>query len=109
MITHNLGYPRIGNSREIKKAVEGYWSGEIDYHQLILTSSELKQKNWLLQKDLGIDLIPSNDFSLYDHVLDMAFTVNAIPERYSVLTHDSDQSKLDLKGRNAARLVREKI
>jgi 5-methyltetrahydropteroyltriglutamate--homocysteine methyltransferase len=96
MITHNLGYPRIGNNREIKKAIEGYWSGKINYNQLIQTSAEIKQKNWLLQKDLGIDLIPSNDFSFYDHVLDMAFTINAIPERYSGLPHNSEKSKLDL-------------
>ena len=95
MITHNLGYPRIGNNREIKKAVEGYWSGEINYNQLIQTSAEIKQKNWLLQKDLGIDLIPSNDFSFYDHVLDMAFTTNAIPERYSDLKGNSEESKLN--------------
>jgi 5-methyltetrahydropteroyltriglutamate--homocysteine methyltransferase len=96
MITHNLGYPRIGNNREIKKAIEGYWLGKINYNQLIQTSAEIKQKNWLLQKDLGIDLIPSNDFSFYDHVLDMAFTINAIPERYSDLTRYSEKSKLDL-------------
>jgi 5-methyltetrahydropteroyltriglutamate--homocysteine methyltransferase len=96
MITHNLGYPRIGDGREIKKAIEGYWSGKINYNQLIQTSAEIKQKNWLLQKDLGIDLIPSNDFSFYDHVLDMAFTVNAIPERYSDLPRNSEKSKLDL-------------
>jgi len=96
MITHNLGYPRIGNDREIKKAIEGYWSGKITYDQLIQTGVEIKQKNWLLQKDLGIDLIPSNDFSFYDHVLDMAFSVNAIPERYTGLAQNSDKSKLDL-------------
>jgi 5-methyltetrahydropteroyltriglutamate--homocysteine methyltransferase len=96
MITHNLGYPRIGNNREMKKAIEGYWSGKINYNQLIQTSSEIKQKNWLLQIDLGIDLIPSNDFSFYDHVLDMAFTINAIPERYSGLPRNSEKSKLDL-------------
>ena len=95
MITHNLGYPRIGNNREIKKAIEGYWSGKINYNQLIQTSAEIKQKNWLLQKDLGIDLIPSNDFSFYDHVLDMAFTINAIPERYSDLKGNSEESKLN--------------
>src|SRR5450759_5265780 len=96
MITHNLGYPRIGNDREIKKAIEGYWSGKITYDQLIQTAVEIKQKNWLLQKDLGIDLIPSNDFSFYDHVLDMAFSVNAIPERYTGLAQNSDKSKLDM-------------
>ena len=96
MITHNLGYPRIGNNRELKKAVEGYWSGKITYSQLIQISAIIKQKNWLTQKDLGIDLIPSNDFSLYDHVLDLAFAINAIPTRYAHLPRNSDKSKLDL-------------
>jgi 5-methyltetrahydropteroyltriglutamate--homocysteine methyltransferase len=96
MITHNLGYPRIGNEREIKKALEGYWSGRLNYDELIKTGAEIKQKNWFLQKDLGVDLIPSNDFSFYDHVLDMAFSVNAIPERYSDLARNSKKSKLDL-------------
>ncbi len=96
MITHNLGYPRIGNNRELKKAVEGYWSGRISYKELIQVSSAIKQENWLTQKDLGIELIPSNDFSFYDHVLDLAFAVSAIPDRHAQLPRDSDQSKLDL-------------
>jgi 5-methyltetrahydropteroyltriglutamate--homocysteine methyltransferase len=96
MITHNLGYPRIGNNRELKKAVEGYWSGRISYEQLMQISSTIKQKNWLTQKDLGIDLIPSNDFSLYDHVLDLTFAISAIPNRYAQLPRNSDKSKLDL-------------
>jgi len=96
MITHNLGYPRIGNNRELKKAVEGYWAGKISYEQLMQISSTIKQKNWLTQKDLGIDLIPSNDFSLYDHVLDLAFAINAIPDRYAQLHRNSNKSKLDL-------------
>ncbi|MBW8323283.1 MAG: 5-methyltetrahydropteroyltriglutamate--homocysteine S-methyltransferase [Prolixibacteraceae bacterium] len=96
MITHNLGYPRIGDNRELKKAVEGYWSERISYEQLIEISSAIKQKNWLMQKELGIDLIPSNDFSLYDHVLDLAFALSAIPDRYSQLPRNSDKSKLDL-------------
>ncbi|MBK5194289.1 MAG: 5-methyltetrahydropteroyltriglutamate--homocysteine S-methyltransferase, partial [Flavobacteriaceae bacterium] len=96
MITHNLGYPRIGNHRELKKAVEGYWAGRISYEQLMQVSSTIKQKNWLTQKELRIDLIPSNDFSLYDHVLDLAFAINAIPDRYSQLPRNSDKSKLDL-------------
>ena len=96
MIIHNLGYPRIGNNRELKKAVEGYWAGKISYEQLMQISSTIKQKNWLTQKDLGIDLIPSNDFSLYDHVLDLAFAINAIPDRYAQLHRNSNKSKLDL-------------
>jgi 5-methyltetrahydropteroyltriglutamate--homocysteine methyltransferase len=96
MITHNLGYPRIGNNRELKKAVEGYWAGRISYEQLMEVSSTIKQRNWLTQKGLGIDLIPSNDFSLYDHVLDLAFAISAIPNRYAQLPRNSDKSKLGL-------------
>ena len=96
MITHNLGYPRIGNNREFKKAVEGYWSEKITYSQLIQISATIKQKNWLTQKELGIDLIPSNDFSLYDHVLDLAFAFSSIPNRYAKLPRNSEKSKLDL-------------
>jgi 5-methyltetrahydropteroyltriglutamate--homocysteine methyltransferase len=96
MITHNLGYPRIGNNRELKKALEGYWSGKVSYDQLIQTGTEIRQKNWILQKDMGIDLIPSNDFSFYDHVLDMTFAINAIPRRYNSLVRNSGKSKLDL-------------
>ena len=96
MITHNLGYPRIGNNRELKKAVEGYWSGRISYKELMQISSTIKQENWLTQKNLGIDMIPSNDFSLYDHVLDLAFAISAIPDRYAQLPQNSAKSKLDL-------------
>ncbi len=96
MITHNLGYPRIGQNRELKKAIEGYWAGKITYDQLKRISTALKRENWLLQEDSGIDLIPSNDFSLYDQVLDTAFTVNAIPPRYGNLPRDNEQTKTDL-------------
>ena len=96
MITHNLGYPRIGDNRELKKAVEGYWSGKVSYDHLIQSGSEIRQKNWLSQKEMGIDLIPSNDFSFYDHVLDMTFAINAIPRRYESLIRNSGKLKLDL-------------
>ncbi len=96
MITHNLGYPRIGNHRETKKALESYWSGKISYEELIRTGKEIKLKNWQLQKDMGIDLIPSNDFSFYDHILDMSLTVGAIPERYSSLSNNTGKAMLDL-------------
>ncbi len=82
MKTTILGYPRIGNKRELKKACEQYWSGKIDLESLKQTASNIKQKNWLLQQELGIDLIPSNDFSFYDQVLDMCFTLGCIPERF---------------------------
>lgn len=95
MITHNLGYPRIGKERELKKAVEGYWSGKISNDQLTKAGVALRKANWLLQSKAGMDLIPSNDFSFYDQVLDMALTVNAIPKRFNQLFSLQD-SKTDL-------------
>jgi 5-methyltetrahydropteroyltriglutamate--homocysteine methyltransferase len=85
MIIHNLGYPRIGNNRELKKACENYWSEKISEEELISVGIELRKKNWLKQKEYGLDLIPSNDFSFYDHVLDMAMALGAIPTRFKCL------------------------
>jgi 5-methyltetrahydropteroyltriglutamate--homocysteine methyltransferase len=92
MKTTNLGYPRIGNKRELKKALENYWSGKEPLSHLTNTAKAIRKQNWLLQQEKGIDIIPSNDFSLYDQVLDMCLTVNAIPERYAVLTEKNNTS-----------------
>lgn len=89
MQTQSLGYPRIGNQRELKKASEQYWAGKIPVQQLLQTGKEIRRYNWQLQKDAGIDLIPCNDFSFYDQVLDTSLMVGAIPERY----HDLMQAK----------------
>ena len=96
MKTHILGYPRIGGRRELKKACEQYWSGKISLRDLLETGHNIKRHNWQLQKEAGIDLIPSNDFSFYDQVLDMALTVNAIPERYHKVMLKTGNSELDL-------------
>ncbi|PQA92018.1 5-methyltetrahydropteroyltriglutamate--homocysteine S-methyltransferase [Chryseobacterium shigense] len=82
MQTHLLGYPRIGSNRELKKACENYWSGKIVLDELLEVGKTIVHSNWTLQKEAGIDLIPCNDFSYYDQVLDMTLTVGAIPERY---------------------------
>ncbi len=79
----NLGFPRIGDMRQLKKAVESYWKGKSSAEELIATGKELRAQNWKLQKDAGIDHIPSNDFSFYDQVLDMITTLGLIPERYN--------------------------
>ena len=96
MQTHNLGYPRIGSNRELKKACEQYWSGKIPVEELVKTGSNVRHQNWQLQKDAGIDLIPSNDFSFYDQVLDMSLTVGAIPQRYHEVILNKGNSGLDL-------------
>lgn len=87
MLTNTLGYPRIGNQRELKKACENYWAGKITLNELQDVAKSIKLTNWQLQKDAGIDLIPSNDFSLYDQVLDLTLTLGAIPTRYAGLTN----------------------
>ena len=82
MKTNNLGYPRIGSNRELKKACEGYWENRVSLKEVLATAATIRKENWQLQANKGIDLIPSNDFSLYDQVLDMTLTLGAIPERY---------------------------
>ncbi len=96
MITHNLGYPRIGAHRALKKASELYWSGQSTQKDLIQTGKNIRQENWLLQKNAGIELIPSNDFSFYDQVLDMSFTLGAIPERFNDVMLNKENTELDL-------------
>lgn len=96
MITNNLGYPRIGENRELKKALESYWSAKIPLADLKKAAKDIRLHNWLLQKQEGIDLIPSNDFSLYDQVLDMCLSVKAIPERYIGLANNKKYAREDL-------------
>ncbi|HPG37997.1 MAG TPA: 5-methyltetrahydropteroyltriglutamate--homocysteine S-methyltransferase [bacterium] len=81
-MTNILGYPRIGLQRELKKATEAYWNQKISADDLIKTATALRMSNWHTQKQAGIDLIPSNDFSFYDHMLDMSCLLGAIPPRF---------------------------
>lgn len=85
MKTTIIGYPRIGNLRELKFASEKYFRGEITAAELEAAAKEIRLSNLQLQKNSGLDLIPSNDFSFYDGVLDTAFLLNAVPARYTAL------------------------
>lgn len=96
MLTQNLGYPRIGSKRQLKKACEAYWAGKIPLNDLQKAAAEIRETNWKLQQQAGLDLIPSNDFSFYDQVLDMAFTVGAIPGRYHEILTELKKPELDL-------------
>jgi 5-methyltetrahydropteroyltriglutamate--homocysteine methyltransferase len=82
-ISSNLGFPRMGVHRELKKALEAHWAGNLDEAGLLAVAKALKLNHWVLQQQLGIEHIPSNDFSFYDHVLDAAAMVGAVPERYA--------------------------
>ncbi len=85
MKTSIIGYPRIGGLRELKFASEKYFRGEIDQAELEKVAKQIRLYDLDLQKKSGLDFIPSNDFSYYDGVLDTAFLLNAVPERYTSL------------------------
>ncbi|WP_342647926.1 5-methyltetrahydropteroyltriglutamate--homocysteine S-methyltransferase [Mucilaginibacter sp. CSA2-8R] len=97
MLTQNLGYPRIGGQRQLKKACEQYWAGKINFDELSQVARAIKTDNWQTQLEAGIDLIPCNDFSFYDHVLDTSLLLGNIPKRYAeVLTGVKGNSEIDL-------------
>lgn len=96
MLTNNLGYPRIGSNRELKKACEQFWAGKSTLQNLVQVGKNIRQQNWELQKEKGVDLIPSNDFSFYDQVLDLSLTVGAIPKRYHEVILNKANTELDL-------------
>ncbi|MGW4458829.1 5-methyltetrahydropteroyltriglutamate--homocysteine S-methyltransferase [Streptomyces albidoflavus] len=76
------GYPRQGQHRELKKAVEGYWKGRVDADALRETAAELRRANWAQLAEAGVDEVPTGDFSYYDHVLDTSVMVGAVPPRH---------------------------
>ena len=76
------GFPRIGRNRELKKALEAFWSGKITGEDLLATADTIQRENWATQQRAGLDLLPVNDFSFYDQVLDTIGLVGAIPARY---------------------------
>ena len=80
------GFPRIGEKRELKFALEEYWSGKCDFLKVEATAKELRTRHWNYQKEAGIDLISINDFSLYDTTLDMAVALDAFPARFRDIT-----------------------
>ncbi|HLS60277.1 MAG TPA: 5-methyltetrahydropteroyltriglutamate--homocysteine S-methyltransferase [Virgibacillus sp.] len=88
----NIGYPRIGEKREWKKALEDFWKGAITEIELVETTDQLRLENLKKQQALGVDLIPVGDFTLYDHVLDTSAMFGVVPKRYAY-----DGGKVDLK------------
>ncbi|UKZ77279.1 hypothetical protein TrVFT333_004999 [Trichoderma virens FT-333] len=78
-----LGFPRMGVNRDLKKATEAYWSGKLSQTELLAEAKRLRLAHWKIQKDAGVDIIPSNDFALYDQVLSHIQDFGAVPERYT--------------------------
>ena len=85
MLTSIIGFPRVGNLRELKFATEKYFKHQISQERLQTVAKEIREKQWRLLKENGIDMIPSNDFSFYDTLLDSAALFNIIPSRYKEL------------------------
>ncbi|HFK1874667.1 TPA: 5-methyltetrahydropteroyltriglutamate--homocysteine S-methyltransferase [Pseudomonas aeruginosa] len=81
-VAHNLGFPRIGRDRELKKALEAFWKGELDEAGLRAVGRQLRATHWQVQKDAGIELLPVGDFAWYDQVLTHSLTFGVIPERF---------------------------
>ncbi|MDP3813835.1 5-methyltetrahydropteroyltriglutamate--homocysteine S-methyltransferase, partial [Pseudomonas sp.] len=81
-LSHSLGFPRIGGDRELKKALEAHWQGELDEAGLRAVGRQLRAAHWQLQQDAGIELLPVGDFAWYDQVLTHSLTFGVIPERF---------------------------
>jgi 5-methyltetrahydropteroyltriglutamate--homocysteine methyltransferase len=89
-ITHNLGFPRIGARRELKQALEAYWSGAINQAALREAGRRLRETHWRQQMGAGIDLIPVGDFAYYDQMLNMTALLGALPPRFGFARADLD-------------------
>jgi hypothetical protein len=79
-----LGFPRMGKIRDLKKATEAYWAGNISQQDLLAEGKRLRLDHWNIQKKAGVDVIPSNDFAYYDHVLDHIQMFNVSVEAFDI-------------------------
>jgi 5-methyltetrahydropteroyltriglutamate--homocysteine methyltransferase len=95
IITHNLGYPRIGEQRELKQAVEAYWAGRLAAPELEAVGRELRATAWEKQRKAGIDVVPCGDFSFYDHVLDTSIMLGNVPPRFGRGTSGPEPADLE--------------
>ena len=108
--SHILGFPRIGDQRQLKKALERFWRDDIDSSELLDVGAQLRLQHWQWQTQAGLDYIPVGDFALYDHILQLCTTFNVVPARHQ--HHANELDKLfamarggqDSKGCNAAAL-----
>lgn len=91
ILTHTLGFPRVGLRRELKKAQESYWAGNTTREALLAVGRELRARHWEQQKQAGIDLLPVGDFAWYDHVLTTSLLLGNVPAR-----HQNNDGSVDI-------------
>lgn len=84
-----LGFPRIGEKRELKKVLEDFWAKKVDFNEVSFIAKNLRQRHWTYQKDAKVSYISSNDFSLYDNMLDTTVLLGAIPQRFQDLKDET--------------------
>ena len=105
--SHILGFPRIGAKRELKRGVEAYWRGEISQHELHQIGQKVKETNWQIQHDAGLDFVTVGDFSWYDQVLDTSTLLGVIPERFGTVDGNVSLDTYFCMARGQAPNVRE--
>ena len=93
-LAHSLGFPRIGRDRELKRAQEAFWKGELDEAGLRAVGQSLRKAHWELQKQAGIDLLPVGDFAWYDQVLTHSLMFGVVPERFASANGKADLQTL---------------
>ena len=86
MQTSVIGFPRVGELRELKFTTEKFFKGLVSEQELEALAKDIRKKQWLKMQEKEVDFIPSNDFSFYDNFLDAAVLFNIIPERYRELS-----------------------
>ncbi len=91
ILNHTLGFPRVGLRRELKKAQEGYWAGNLTQAELLEVGKSLRARHWQQQKEAGVDLLPVGDFAWYDHVLTTSLLLGNVPAR-----HQNADGKVDI-------------
>lgn len=105
MRTHTLGFPRIGENREQKSLVENYWKQTLSLPELEDGGKKLRLRNWQIQKEAGIAIIPVGDFSSYDHILDMSLMLGIIPPRFANDKNDINRMFRMARGEDGANAV----
>ncbi|TCV95642.1 5-methyltetrahydropteroyltriglutamate--homocysteine S-methyltransferase [Biostraticola tofi] len=102
ILSHTLGFPRVGLHRELKKAQESYWAGKSSQEELLAVGRELRARHWQQQKDAGVDVLPVGDFAWYDHVLTTSLMLDNVPARHRDGDKPSDLDTLFRIGRGRA-------